>query len=69
MYVFIYMVRPTGLEPAQISPQAPQACAATNYATDAFEQLYACSGHRIRRSIDWLQCCGIEPHSYLAYET
>lgn len=29
------LVRPRGLEPPQISPQAPQACAATNYATDA----------------------------------
>lgn len=35
------LVRPRGLEPPQISPQAPQACAATNYATDAnFVDLY-----------------------------
>ena len=35
--LILNLVRPTGLEPAQISPQAPQACAATNYATDALE--------------------------------
>lgn len=28
------LVRLRGLEPTRISPQAPQACAATNYATD-----------------------------------
>lgn len=29
------LVHSRGLEPPQISPQAPQACAATNYATSA----------------------------------
>ena len=38
--MFIYVVRPTGLEPAQISPPAPQAGAATNYATDAYDGIF-----------------------------
>ncbi len=40
------MVLRAGLEPARITPHAPQTCAATNYATSAihFQKIYLFAG-------------------------
>ena len=65
----LYLVRLTGLEPAHLSAQAPQACVSTNSTIDAFIVYPHKGAARMLASYFGCSAPRVEPGFFLAYET